>query len=675
MKAKVASLYPVLFMAVLFPAAILADTPKVEFTNVRRVFHNGEHNAFTDLAVFNGAFYMAFRSCPDGHGISPNASVVILSSRDTKVWQEVHRFKVPGRDTRDPHFLVFKDKLFVYSGTWFSGKTAIDDNTDRDLNLHLGYAVFSADGQTWSKPEILEGTFGHYIWRAASFAGKAYLCGRRKVGFAVEPRGEPDQVESIMLESEDGLIWRKSATFQETRGDETAFLFQREGNILAIGRRGRAKAQLLSSKPPYKKWHRHTLDRYIGGPLIAKWGGRIVVGGRHLTDSGPRTSLCWLTGKTLHAFSQLPSGGDNSYPGFIQITPSRAVVSWYSSHEKTGSGRPMTAIYMADLEIVHDAERFSGAQSRAITAADRVLASQRSNGGWAKGTEDHGELELLFAREGRDTTLDNGTTHSQIRLLAKSHAIISLPRIRHGALAGIEYLLEAQYKNGGWPQRYPRREGYARFITYNDGAMAGALGVLRDVAKGREPFDWVDKDLRARAKAAVARGIECILACQVKVEGVHTAWGQQHDEISLVPQAARSFEPASLCSAESVGVLRFLMSLDAPRPEVIHAVDAAIAWLSGPAKLKGIRQVNDPINGKRIINDAQAPPLWARLYEIGSNRPVFGNRDGKVYYSMREISDERRNGYSWYVNSPQQLIGRDYPLWQKRLTDKGRDGG
>ena len=151
--------------------------------------------------------------------------------------------------------------------------------------------------------------------------------------------------------------------------------------------------------------------------------------------------------------------------------------------------------------------------------------------------------------------------------------------------------------------------------------------------------------------------------------------GQQHDEISLVPQAARSFEPASLCSAESVGVLRFLMSLNAPAAEVIHAVDAAIAWLSGPAKLKGIRQVNDPVNGKRIVNDAQAPPLWARLYEIGSNRPVFGNRDGKVYYSMREISDERRNGYSWYVNSPQQLIGRDYPLWQKRLTDKGRDGG
>ena len=668
MKTKVAELYPALLMAIIIPSTILADTPKVELSNVRRVFHNGEHNAFTDLTVFNGAFYMAFRSCPDGHGVSPNASIVILSSKDTKTWKEVHRFNVPERDTRDPHFLVYKDKLFVYTGTWFSGKTTINDNKGLDLNLHLGYTVFSEDGHTWSQPRILEGTFGHYIWRAASFAGKAYLCGRRKVGFAVEPRGEPDQVESIMLESEDGLIWRKGATFQQTRGDETAFLFERDGNILAIGRRGSAKAQLLRSKPPYKQWQRHTLDRYIGGPLVVKWGGRIVVGGRHFTKAGPKTSLCWLAGKTLHEFTQLPSGGDNSYPGFIQITPSRAVVSWYSSHEKTDAGQTMTAIYMADLAIVHESGRISGAQRQAITAADRVLASQRSNGGWAKGTKDHGELELLFARQSQDTTLDNGTTHSQIRLLAKSHAIISLPRFRHGAIAGIEYLLCAQYQNGGWPQRYPRREGYARFITYNDGAMVGALRVLRDVAKGREAFDWVDKDLRVRAEAAVARGIACILACQLEVEGVLTAWGQQHDEISLMPQPARSFEPASLCSSESVGVLQFLMSLESPGPEVIHAVDSAIAWLSEPAKLKGIRQVNDPVNGKRIINDPQAPPLWARLYEIGSNRPIFGNRDGKVYYSMREISNERRNGYSWYVNSPQHLIGNDYPLWQKRLA-------
>ena len=207
----------------------------------------------------------------------------------------------------------------------------------------------------------------------------------------------------------------------------------------------------------------------------------------------------------------------------------------------------------------------------------------------------------------------------------------------------------------------------------NDGAMVGALGVLRDAAEGNVPFAWVNKAMRAQAAGAVARGIDCILACQVKVNGVLTAWGQQHDEVSFLPRPARSFEPVSLCSSESVGVVQFLMSLESPGAGTINAVDCAIKWLSGPAKLAGIRQVNDPSAGKQIIADAQAPPLWARLYEIGSNRPIFGNRDGKVYYALAEISDERRNGYSWYVNSPQQLIEEDYPLWQERIAS--RDAG
>ena len=119
---------------------------------------------------------------------------------------------------------------------------------------------------------MLEGTFGHYIWKANTFNGKAYLCGRRNREFDIKARGEGATVQSAMLESEDGFIWKTRALFQEERGDETAFQFGPEGNILAIGRRGGGKAQLLKSKPPYKKWERRDLDRYIGGPLLVKWG-------------------------------------------------------------------------------------------------------------------------------------------------------------------------------------------------------------------------------------------------------------------------------------------------------------------------------------------------------------------------------------------------------------------
>lgn len=329
-----------------------SSLPKVEVTNVRRLFHNGQHNAFTDMVRFQGKLYLAFRSCPDGHMVHPTSSIIVLSSVDGDQWRQVHQFSVTERDTRDPHFLVFQNRLFVYTGTWYSGPTTLARD-DYDLNKHLGYAAWTDDGSSWQSPVLLEGTFGHYIWRAASDGKKAYLCGRRKPNFEVRPRGEPRNVESLMLESDDGLIWRKRAVFQETLGDETAFLFEGDGSILAVGRHGEGKAaQLLRSKPPYTSWQRQDLDRPIGGPLLTQWNGRIVVGGRKNTEQGARTSLYWLNpNDSLEEFAELPSAGDNSYPGLLEISPTRALVSYYSSHEKDESGKAITAIYMADLAL------------------------------------------------------------------------------------------------------------------------------------------------------------------------------------------------------------------------------------------------------------------------------------------------------------------------------------
>ena len=327
------------------------DLPSVKVTNIRQVFHNGQHNAFTDLIRFGEQFYLTFRSCPDGHMVHPTSRIIVLSSRDAKKWRQVHEFNVPLRDTRDPHFLIFRQKLFVYTGTWYSGAKTLPRD-QYEMNQHLGYGVWSADGETWSDPIMLEGTFGHYVWRAATFGGKAYLCGRRKKGFKVGPKGEGVDVESMMLESDDGIRWRTRAMFQPTRGDETAFLFQADGGIVAIGRRGSATAQLLRSSPPWDEWQRTELDRYIGGPLLVRWGDRLVVGGRkNVGKSGPKTAMYWLVNNRLHEFAELPSGGDNSYPGFVALSDRRAIMSWYSSHQKDDDGKQKTAIYLADLEI------------------------------------------------------------------------------------------------------------------------------------------------------------------------------------------------------------------------------------------------------------------------------------------------------------------------------------
>lgn len=295
--------------------------------------------------------WLSFRSCPDGHGVHPTSSIIVLSSNDGREWSPAFRFSVPKRDVRDPHFLVFRDKLFLYTGAWYCGDSS---PKSYEMNQHLGFAAWTEDGETWHGPEMLEGTYGHYVWRAATFGDKAYLCGRRKKLFAeTATRAERDPlVESALLESDDGLVWRRRGLFQETFGDETAFLFEPDGSILAVARSGGGRnAQICRAKPPYSEFSRVDLDRYIGGPLVTKWGSRYVVGGRKTLGGPARCSLYWLANDKLHEFAELPSGGDTSYPGFLETAPNQALLSWYSSHEKDAAGKTITAIYVADLSI------------------------------------------------------------------------------------------------------------------------------------------------------------------------------------------------------------------------------------------------------------------------------------------------------------------------------------
>lgn len=350
-----------MFRSACFVAAVFfschaapGELPSVRVENLRRAYHDGHHNAFTDLCRFQGNYFLTFRSCPDGHGVHPTSSIIVLSSRDAIHWEVVHRFHVELRDVRDPHFLVFRDRLFVYTGAWFTGESS---PARYEMNDHLGFAAWTDDGDQWHGPKMLEGTYGHYVWRAATYGEQAYLCGRRKRDFLPSnSREERDAlVESALLVSSDGLIWKTCGRFQEQYGDETAFLFDEDGRITAVARSGGGRnAQVCRSRPPYQTFDRVELDRYIGGPLLVAWHDHLLVGGRNTKDGPARTSFYWLADDSLHEVATLPSGGDNSYPGFVELDENRALVSYYSSHERDEDGNVITAIYLADFVIAED---------------------------------------------------------------------------------------------------------------------------------------------------------------------------------------------------------------------------------------------------------------------------------------------------------------------------------
>jgi len=323
--------------------------PNLIVENIRVAFKDEGHNAFTDLCRFRGHLYLTFRSCPEGHGVCRHACIRILRSADGADWEEVFEFSVLDRDTRDPHFLVFGERLFVYTGTWLCPA----GETEFDINEHLGYGSWTADGVSWHGPVMLEGTYGHYVWRAQAFGAKAYLCARRRAQFAHDGSGGEGgaTTQAAMLESDDGLIWRYRGQFAEHWGDETAFVFDPAGVVTAVSRRlGDQCSLVCRAAPPYSEWQRVELDRSVGGPMIALWGKRLLVGGRKTLGGPAVTTLYWLVNNQLAEICELPSGGDTSYPGFVKCSETRGLLSYYSSHE-TGGSAARAAIYLADLVL------------------------------------------------------------------------------------------------------------------------------------------------------------------------------------------------------------------------------------------------------------------------------------------------------------------------------------
>lgn len=189
--------------------------------------------------------------------------------------------------------------------------------------------------------------------------------------------------------------------------------------------------------------------------------------------------------------------------------------------------------------------------------------------------------------------------------------------------------------------------------------MIRLMELLRDVVSEDE-FSFLDQSRRNDAETAIQKGVDCILNCQVVVDGKRTVWCAQHHAKSLAPVRARSYEHPSLSGSESTGILIFLMHLDDPSLEVINAVRSGVDWFQSSAieGHKYIRSSEKPA----LVKDDSARPLWARFYEIETNRPIFSDRDGIVKYEIMQIGEERRSGYTWYGNWGDDVL-KEYATW------------
>jgi PelA/Pel-15E family pectate lyase len=286
------------------------------------------------------------------------------------------------------------------------------------------------------------------------------------------------------------------------------------------------------------------------------------------------------------------------------------------------------------------------ASTDARHVADVIVSFQSPAGGWGKNAPRNGPVrqpgQPFSAEAGYVGTLDNDATVTELRFLARVIAAGGGAPYRDSFERGVRWLLAAQYPNGGWPQVWPLAGGYHDAVTFNDGAMIAALGLLGDVAAGRGAHAFAGAGLRTEADAAWRRGLAGLLAAQTGAGG----WPQQADTLTRAPVGARNFEPRALASAETAQILTYLLGLPDPSPEVVRAVHAAAAWLQ-----------------RSTLND-KSSPLWARFYDLETGHPIFGDRDRTIHDDVGDLSAERRNGYAWYGSGPAKVLAR-YEVWAR----------
>ncbi|MBX2814256.1 MAG: pectate lyase [Myxococcales bacterium] len=313
---------------------------------------------------------------------------------------------------------------------------------------------------------------------------------------------------------------------------------------------------------------------------------------------------------------------------------------------------------------------------------ENFILLQNQDGGWPKnadwfkipeGNSDEERIASLIRKPHDHSTLDNRNTWSHLIYLIRAYEQAPSEAIKTSFISGLNYIFASRNPvSKGW------RGADVDAMTLNDDVMIGVLFFLQEfVRQDTQLKKDIDNRLVHKADLYYREGIRCLIRSQVYDEdGNPLAWGQQHDHQTLKPVKARAFEPASLSALESALVVRYLMTISQPSTEIRKAIEGAMAWFE-KVKISGIRvDVIDaqPIqfphrfsNKDRVaVKDTNAPPIWARFYELGTNRPIFSNRKSEILSDFNDVPRERREGYNWYGYWPQELIDTYYPQWKAK---------
>lgn len=285
-------------------------------------------------------------------------------------------------------------------------------------------------------------------------------------------------------------------------------------------------------------------------------------------------------------------------------------------------------------------------RNAATQAAEALIYGQLQSGAWTNCIDvDPRGQRTAFYRNGKGrgrnfSSLDDDQSQAAIGFLMRADRAHEFKHkaIHEAVEIALEALLRAQFANGAFPQgwdgpvdtdqpvipaRMPkydwRTEGriknYWDMYTLNDG-LAG--NVARVLIEAHEIYG------KQQYQVALERLGDFLLLAQLPEP--QPAWCQQYS-YEMYPIWARKFEPPAVAGRESQDVLETLMAICEHTGEAkyLQPIPPAIAYLR-----------------RSRLPDGRL----ARYYELGTNRPLYMHRRGKVY-SLTHDDSRLPDHYGW----------------------------
>ncbi len=246
----------------------------------------------------------------------------------------------------------------------------------------------------------------------------------------------------------------------------------------------------------------------------------------------------------------------------------------------------------------------------ARTVANALVWGQRPEGGWnynidfeVNGLDAYYE-EYFSKRWGwqehtkneNNSTFDDEVTQAATLFLLRLYDTTLDPAYRAPLFKALDFILESQYPNGGWPQRYPLRNDYTAAYTFNDGAIFNNIIVL---------LEAYDRLGRPEFLEAARRGMDFFIISQLPTP--QAGWAQQYGR-DMQPTRGRKFELATVSAGQTSDNITDLFTI---------------------YKATGDRRYLEPISKALDWLDASAigpNGLYTYFYEAGTNRPIYARK-------------------------------------------------